>query len=100
MVIAAAYVERIVGKNMRKKMESSLNPSILAASMISCGKDLEACRNIIIINGVEMDGSINAAMVFTMPNVENIRNMGIITAAKGIIIAVSKTVNTASLPLS
>ena len=52
------------------------------------------------MNGVEIDGSMKAAIVFTIPSVENIRNMGIIIAAKGIIIAVRSTVNTASFPLS
>ena len=47
-----------------------------------------------IINGVAMDGSMNAVMVFTIFKVENIRNIGIMMAAKGIIIAVSRMVNT------
>jgi hypothetical protein len=53
-----------------------------------------------IINGVAMDGSMNAVMVFTIFKVENIRNIGIMMAAKGIIIAVSRMVNTTSFPLS
>ena len=55
---------------------------------------------IMIINGVAMDGSMNAPIVFTIFRVENIRNIGIMMAAKGIIIAVSRMVNTTSFPLS
>ena len=39
-----------------------------------------------IMNGVEMDGSMKAAIVLTIFSLENIRNSGIMIAAKGTII--------------
>ena len=85
---------------MRKKIPISLSPSIRAASIISCGKDLALCRNIMIRNGVDNDGSITAVIVLVSFMVENIRNSGIMIAANGIIIAISRIVITISLPLS
>ena len=52
------------------------------------------------MNGVEMDGSMKAAIVLTIFSLENIRNSGIMIAAKGTIIAVSRIANTISFPLS
>ena len=49
-----------------------------------------------IINGVEMDGSMKAAIVLTIFSLENIRNIGIMIAANGTIIAVSRIANTIS----
>ena len=49
-----------------------------------------------IINGVEIDGSMNAAIVLTSFSLENIRNIGIMIAANGTIIAVRRIVNTIS----
>ena len=57
--MAAAYVERIVGINIWKKIRISESPSILAASMMSCGNDRALCRYIMIRNGVEIVGRIN-----------------------------------------
>ena len=51
---------------------------------------------IMIINGVEIDGSMNAAIVLTSFSLENIRNIGIMIAANGTIIAVRRIVNTIS----
>ena len=90
----------MVGIYIRKKIPVSLKPSSLAASMISCGKEREAWRNIMIMNGVEIEGSMKAAIVLTIFSWENIRNIGIMMAANGIIIAVRSTVNTASFALS
>ena len=94
------HVDFMVGIYIRKKIPVSLKPSSLAASMISCGKEREAWRNIMIMNGVEIEGSMKAAIVLTIFSWENIRNIGIMMAANGIIIAVRSTVNTASFALS
>ena len=51
--------------------------------MISCGKERAACRNIMIKNGVEIDGSASAIQVLTSFHAENILNSGIIIATKG-----------------
>ena len=53
-----------------------------------------------IMNGVEIEGSMKAAIVLTIFSWENMRNIGIMIAAKGIIIAVRSTVKTASFALS
>ena len=81
-------------------MRISDKPSILAASMISCGKDLALCRNIMIKNGVETVGRINPIVVFSQPAVENIWNKGIIVATKGTIIARRIMLITVSFALS
>ncbi len=68
-------------------MRISDNPSILAASIMSCGNDLALCLNIIIRNGVEIVGRMNPIVVFSQPAFENIWNSGIMVATKGTIIA-------------
>ena len=68
--------------------------------MISCGNERALCLNNMIKNGVDMVGSMKAAMLLTIFKVENILNKGIMIAAKGIIIAVRRSVITTSLPLS
>ena len=77
-------------------MPTSDKPSILAASMISFGKLLAACLNIIIRNGVARPGSTKAGQVFTSPTFENMVKSGIIVATKGSIIAVRSTVKRTS----
>ena len=64
----------MVGINIWKKILTSLKPSIRAASIISTGKALAFCRNIMIINGVEMIGRIKPTAVFKSPAFENILN--------------------------
>ena len=53
-----------------------------------------------IINGVEMDGSTNAAQLLTSPQWDIILNRGIIMATNGSIIASSRTLISASFALS
>lgn len=68
--------------------------------MISCGKERAACRNIMIKNGVEIDGSASAIQVLTSFYAENILNSGIMIATKGSIIASSRMLIKISFPLS
>ena len=70
----------MVGINIWKKILTSLKPSIRAASIMSTGKALAFCRNIMIINGVEMIGRINPMDVFRSFAFENILNNGTIVA--------------------
>lgn len=90
----------MMGTNIRKKMPISLKPSRRAASIMSLGKERDACRNSMIINGVEMDGSTNAAQLLTSPQWDIILNRGIIMATNGSIIASSRTLISASFALS
>ncbi len=83
---------------MRKKMPSSLSPSILAASRISCGNDRDACRNSSTRNGVAIAGRITAAVVLIILKFANIWNNGIMVAANGIMIASSRKPIRRSLP--
>ena len=90
----------MVGMNIRKKMPISLKPSIRAASMMSCGKLLAACRNIRIRNGVDTDGRTRAQKLLIMCHWENILNSGIMIATNGSIMASSRMRIRASFPLS
>ena len=89
-----------MGTNIRKKMPISLRPSRRAASIISLGKDLDAWRNSMIMNGVEMEGRTNAAQLLTRPQWDIILNSGIMMATNGSIMASSSTLIRASLALS
>ena len=97
---AAAYVAFMTGRYIRKKIPISETPSIRAASIMSMGKRLEFCRNSMIKNGVETDGSINPHTLFKSPSLEIILNSGIIVATPGTIIAKSRIENKKSLYLS
>ena len=97
---AAAYVDFCTGIYILKKIPISLSPSIRAASIISTGKFLEFCLNIMIRNGVEIAGSMKPHTVFIKPSFDIILNRGISVATCGIIMARSKTENSLSFALS
>jgi hypothetical protein len=97
---AAAYVDFMIGMYILKKMENSVSPSIRAASRTSTGKLLEFCLNIMIRNGVDIVGRINAQTVLSKCMLDIILNSGIIVATCGTIIASSKMEKTKSLCLS
>ena len=65
---AAAYVDFCTGIYILKKIPISLSPSIRAASIISIGKFLEFCLNIMMRNGVEIAGSMKPHTVFIKPS--------------------------------
>ena len=90
----------MTGIYMRKKIANSESPSIRAASMISGGKFLEFCLNIMIINGVEIAGSAKPQTVLRSLSLLIIVNSGIIVATPGIIIAIRRIANKTSLALS
>ena len=90
----------MVGINIWKKIRTSLNPSIRAASIISTGNARAFCRNIMIINGVEMIGRMKPMDVFRSFAFENILNNGTIVATWGTIMARSRMENSLSFPLS
>ena len=68
--------------------------------MMSLGKLRAACRNSMIMNGVEMDGSTKAAQLLTRPQPEIILNSGIMMATNGSIMASSRTLMRISFALS
>src|SRR5699024_3684001 len=103
-IAAAAYVVFIVGTKKRKKIPSSLNPSILPASIKSFGNILVFCRNKKIKNAVVIVGKIEAANV-SIPiadtvcaKLPNNRYNEIIIDANGIIIDTKRILNTQSFP--
>ena len=77
---AAAYVDFITGIYIWKKILNSLRPSIRAASTISTGNAREFCRNIMIINGVEIIGRKKPTAVLIKCAFVNIRYNGTIVA--------------------
>ena len=81
-------------------MPSSLTPSIRAAFMMSTGKFREFCRNIMIMKGVATAGSMKPQTLLRSFILLIIVNSGIMVATFGIIIASSRTPNSASLALS
>ena len=89
-----------MGIYILKKIAHSDSPSIRAASIMSTGKLREFCLNIIIINGVEIAGSIKPATVLIKPSLDIIVKRGISVATAGTIIAISRTVNSLSFALS
>ena len=90
----------IIGKYIRKKIPISLRPSIRAASIVSIGKLRLFCRNIMIRNGVDRAGMMNAHTVFSSFSREIMVNRGISVATCGTIMASRRMAKSLSLPLS
>lgn len=60
MIPAAEYADFITGMYIEKKILTSPNPSILAASMISFGNIFEFCLKKKIKNAVDIPGNMIA----------------------------------------